>query len=240
MPQSAMVQSVLKALDIVQLAAESQDGMRLNEIADALGMKKTTAHNLIRTLRARGYLEKDAANRFFPGPALTALAATRQRSALLTAAAAEMRKLQKTFPQAVLTFSELTPGSIQTRLRMSPDRPGEMQYPRERIVMPYISPTAICLQATSANAGMFEQNYSFAEFGAGYWGSIDKFLEARKQVHSCGYYLRENENRRLAVAFAVPENFALGFSASDFRPDIMDQIKLAADGFKTALAAAKS
>ncbi len=231
MAQSSMVQSVLKALDILQLAGESRNGMRLNEIAEALDMKKTTAHNLIRSLRARGFLEKDAANRFSPGPALATLAATRHRNSMLTAATAEFRELNRRFPRAVLTLSELTPSSIQTRLRMSPDRPGELQYPRERVVMPYVTPTAIVLQATGSNAGAFEHNYSFEEYGIGQWKKLEDFLEIKRRVHECGYSMRDHGDGRLAVAFAIPENFALGFSVDQYSDELFEQIKQAAAEF---------
>ena len=117
-----MVQSLLKAIDILRLIAGSENGMRLNEIAEAFDMKKTTVHNLIRTLRARGFLEKDSANRFIPGPAVQELASMRIRSRMLACAGAELRKLSRRFPEAVLTFSEITPSTVICRLRMSPDR----------------------------------------------------------------------------------------------------------------------
>lgn len=74
MPRSDMVQSLLKALDLLRAVAESPDGLRLNELAERFSMSKSTVHNLLRTLRARGFLEQDAAGRWSTGPAVQELA----------------------------------------------------------------------------------------------------------------------------------------------------------------------
>ena len=64
MPHSELVQSLLKSLDLLKLISLKNSGVRLNELAAETGIKKTTLHNLLRTLCARGFLVKDNANRF--------------------------------------------------------------------------------------------------------------------------------------------------------------------------------
>ena len=56
MPNSDLVNSVVKALDILQFVSDRPEGVRLGEIVDAFGLKRPTAYNLVRTLRARHYL----------------------------------------------------------------------------------------------------------------------------------------------------------------------------------------
>ena len=46
MPGSLPVQSVFRALEILELVAKNVDGMTLDEIASRTGLNKTTAHNL--------------------------------------------------------------------------------------------------------------------------------------------------------------------------------------------------
>ena len=157
MPNSDMVQSVLKALDILRAATEAPNGVRLNELAEAMDLKKSTAHNLIRTLCARGFLVKDSANRFLPGVAIQELARLSRTNIALNEATKQLRLLRKAFPKATLTFSELAPNAIHCRLRMSADRPGEVQHPLECLYTPYVSATAVCLQATGSNASEFER-----------------------------------------------------------------------------------
>ena len=50
------VQSVARALGIVDMVAESSSGLTLTEIAKATGVSKSAAHSLIRTLVDWGYL----------------------------------------------------------------------------------------------------------------------------------------------------------------------------------------
>ena len=59
MANSDLVQSLLRGLDIVELLAAHPEGMRLNDLADATGLKKPTAHNLLRTLCARDFVAQD-------------------------------------------------------------------------------------------------------------------------------------------------------------------------------------
>jgi IclR family acetate operon transcriptional repressor len=54
------VQSVARALSIVDLVAESSIGLTLTEIAKAIGVSKSAAHSLIRTLVDSGYLREPA------------------------------------------------------------------------------------------------------------------------------------------------------------------------------------
>ena len=52
------VQSVARALGIVDMVAESSSGLTLTEIAKATGVSKSAAHSLIRTLVDWGYLRE--------------------------------------------------------------------------------------------------------------------------------------------------------------------------------------
>lgn len=211
MPNSDMVQSVLKALDILRLTAASPRGMRLNEIAEALGMKTSTAHNLIRTLCARGFLCKDSASRFHPGNAIQELSSLSSRNQVMVEAAALLRQLHDAYPLATITFSEMTTGAIRCRLRMSPDRPGELQQPMDYVFQPYVSPTALCLQATAVNAPEYEQLFPFADFGTATWNTSENFTRQKDQVRQQGYALRR-KNDATAIAFAIPEKYVLGLS----------------------------
>ncbi len=52
------VQSVERALDIIEVLAVEPEGLGVTEIAGRLNLHKSTAHRLISTLAGRGYLEK--------------------------------------------------------------------------------------------------------------------------------------------------------------------------------------
>ena len=69
------MQSVERALRLVDRAAESApDGLSLNQAAQALGVAKSTAFNLLKTLVAHGYLrEERPGHRYFLGMSLMRL-----------------------------------------------------------------------------------------------------------------------------------------------------------------------
>jgi DNA-binding IclR family transcriptional regulator len=234
MANSDMVQSVLKALDILRAATQAPNGVRLNELCEALDLKKSTAHNLMRTLCARGFLVKDSANRFLPGVAIQELARLRRSNMVINAASKQIRLLRKAFPRATLTFSELAPNAIHCRLRMSADRPGELQHPLEYLFAPYVTATAVCLQATGNNAAEFERHFPFQEHGIARWESYESFLDEKERVRKNGYAVNQYI-KQFAIAFAAPENFAIGFSMEAPPADFFHRLQSHIERFRAAL-----
>ncbi|HEU4963377.1 MAG TPA: IclR family transcriptional regulator [Bacilli bacterium] len=53
------VQSVDRALLIIDLLAEHRDGLGITELGSLLGVAKSTAHRLISSLKAKGYVKQD-------------------------------------------------------------------------------------------------------------------------------------------------------------------------------------
>lgn len=54
------VQSINRALDIIEVLSDHQEGLGVTEIAELVGLHKSTAHRIITTLAARGYAGKTA------------------------------------------------------------------------------------------------------------------------------------------------------------------------------------
>jgi IclR family transcriptional regulator, KDG regulon repressor len=53
-----LVQSVDRAITILETLAKDKDGCRITELANATGLHKSTIHRLLGTLMSRGYVEK--------------------------------------------------------------------------------------------------------------------------------------------------------------------------------------
>jgi IclR family transcriptional regulator, pca regulon regulatory protein len=58
------VKSTARVLDILELLARSESPMALKDLASILALPKSSAHALLRTLQARGYVERDAVDRY--------------------------------------------------------------------------------------------------------------------------------------------------------------------------------
>ena len=214
MPGSELVQSLLRGLELLQIAAAAPDGLTLSEIAEKAKLQKSTAYNLLRTLCAKGFLEKDSSGRFRTGIALTALVSGGRNAALLERAAAAMQIMQQKFPEDVLIFTELENGIAQVRLRCSPDRPGELQWWNNRHFPPYLSVTALALQAANPDQQeLIEQRYPFEEYGEAVWGDSRNFKEELALIARQGFCWKQKP-RQWAAAFIMPGGFVLGCSFS--------------------------
>jgi DNA-binding IclR family transcriptional regulator len=53
-----MINSVLKAIDILESFSREEPSLSLGEISERLKLPKSTTHNLLKTLVSRGYIEK--------------------------------------------------------------------------------------------------------------------------------------------------------------------------------------
>jgi DNA-binding IclR family transcriptional regulator len=67
------VKSASRALDIFELLAGETHGLTVSEIGDRLGLARSSAHGLVRTLHARGYLNEDGRHRYRLGARLIQL-----------------------------------------------------------------------------------------------------------------------------------------------------------------------
>ncbi len=71
-----MIQSVLKAIDILSAFGTSTPRLTLAELSDRLGMPKGTVHNLLATLISRGFIEKTHEGEYALGTTIVALTQT--------------------------------------------------------------------------------------------------------------------------------------------------------------------
>ena len=210
MPKSDMVQSLLKALDILDLVSASVDGIRLNEVVDALDLRKSTAHNLMRTLMSRGYLEQDLNHRVLMGGAVQELWLRRERMAVFQRAEQVVRHLHSLHPAGTVNFCELIGSEISCRMRMSADCPGLLRRPRTHVLNPYASASGLCLQAFNANyRERMDALHPLDESSQHFWKSFQEFTDARKRAVNTGVAVIR-AGMRLRIAAPVSDVFSIG------------------------------
>lgn len=212
MPNSELVQALLRGLDILQLISSNPEGMRLNEIVVKTGLKKPTAHNLLRTLIARNFAVKTSLNRFAAGPALLTIVASQQQSQRNKRIERALISLQKFFSDHIITISTISGGEVKCLKRLIPEAPGAIHQPAEQIFMPYTSISAIAFQAANPkHAEELETRYPFDEFGVGKWGTAEQFAKFKNETLQKGY-CDQKFSDRYSIAFIMPEEFILGLS----------------------------
>lgn len=232
MANSDLVQSLLRGLDLIELLAAHPEGVHLNDLAEAVGLKKPTAHNLLRTLCAREFAAKDDSGRYVAGSALVAAADRVKSSRRVGLAEAALLEIAGRFPGHVLTVATLAPTSVKCELRVSPDMPGVVQHPVGRDFAPYSSVSAIVLQsANPQEARRLEALYPFDEYGVGIWGKQSAFAEVRAKVLR-EHFLMSERNGHVALAFVMPGCRSLGFSFHRDREFSLEPYRTAATDFR--------
>ena len=105
-----MIQSVLKAIDIMDLFSPEQPYLTLGQISERLSMPKSTTHNLIATLTSRGFMEKVNDDYYALGTAIISLSqAVRVNAELRDRAAPLLRELADVVKESVyLTYFDGT------------------------------------------------------------------------------------------------------------------------------------
>lgn len=117
--QRTTVQSVLRALDIVEVLANANRPLRLQEIADSVGLKAPTCHHLLNSLVARDFATRLPRPRSYSlGPRIAQLARqNRSRFDIVQAAQVHMAALvQKTAASVCLATLEETRLELVTEL----------------------------------------------------------------------------------------------------------------------------
>jgi DNA-binding IclR family transcriptional regulator len=200
-----LVGSLVKGLDILDVVARAPDGLRLKDIADEMGLKTTTAYNLVRTLHAIGYLHKNPKGHYALGPKIAQLMDAQAGRHLLLQAEESMRELSQALPQATLTFAEAAGTLIVVRLRISPDQPRRMQRPRSRTAAPYSSATGLLFLAFG-DAEWTEElrlEHPFHEHASRLWSDPARLRDYLAEVRATGVAVPPFPHQE-ALRMAIP------------------------------------
>ena len=213
MPGKELVQSLVRAMDILECVSKERSGCRLADVSGELGLNATTAYNLMRTLTERGYLCKAGSNRYRLGPAFRELAQNEMRGRLVTAAERELPHILRELPESVSELAELCGSVIRIVLRISPDR-GTVTAPLALQLPVYTSATGLCFLMQSEYAPDLLDGWSFEEYGLSRWGTterLEKFLQScREQGH---VRIDLDGKRSVGLAEPVGENMVLNIRA---------------------------
>jgi len=97
-----MIQVIKRTFDIIKLLSEEKE-MGLKDIAEKVGIKKTTACNILKTLVDLGYLKKGDNSSYLLGKGLASIASGDiEKNNILNVAEREIEKLSEKIKEAVL------------------------------------------------------------------------------------------------------------------------------------------
>ncbi|MDD5482079.1 MAG: helix-turn-helix domain-containing protein [Kiritimatiellae bacterium] len=226
MANSNLIQSVQRCLDILIEVGGHDRGITLRDLAVHMKLKTPTTHNLVRTLKSKGFIQQQPGARYVLGPALFELTFQHQESLLTAKAEKTVRSLFHDMNQkATITFTEVIGGEIQTSLRMSPDQPAIVQKPRRQILNPYASATAVIFHAYASEEekSVLQERYPFQEYAGMLAPAPGRFADLVKQTREQGYAVAHiaGQNRFAVAAPALSQSHELLaiLGLSLFNPD---------------------
>lgn len=211
MPGTELVQSVERALDILELVADSENGLRLNEIATRINLKNSTVHNLIRTLAAKGFLEKDENNVYTAGEKLLNVSEHSADRNFQVKLASLIAGIASELGNATVVIAEMNGSDIKIKFRMSPEQAGIIQKPEHFSMCPYSSISGLLFLALSDKKESIMKNYPFYEYGAHIWKTEENLFSHLEKIKGKGFsseWDTEKEGYRIAVP--VTKDFAVG------------------------------
>jgi DNA-binding IclR family transcriptional regulator len=184
-----MVQAVVRASKILKLVAESSDGLRLYELADLMGLKRTTVFNLADTLVEEELLTRDQDTRYLIGPAVGKLYRSGGEKRLYQNLEIELTNFYRKFPEATLVLTELGNNDIRALLYMPRDCDGKPQYPADMTLNPYFTVCGLIFFAFAPDddLGGLRVRHPFEFRGLEGWGSFERFQEAVRLTRDNGY-----------------------------------------------------
>lgn len=216
MPSSDLVQALSRGLMVIELIANAEGGMTLQQLCQELDLKPATVHNLLRTLMSRGYIEKkQKPTVYILGPALIQLVDMYRGRELQRRVGKAMGLIFAKFPNSRVTYSETMGGEVFLKLRISPERPGLLERPWNSVMLPYTSASVLLFQAfwNPNERTSYSKRYPFDEYGAHIWQTSELFEQFLSQVRSSGVSappIDRNGLLRVAVPVIGPGNEIVG------------------------------
>lgn len=221
MANNDLVQSLSRGIEILEMLSDSNDGLRLNEIAERLSVKPPTAHNLLRTLISKDFVRKTPNNLHLLGQAACSLGAQKREETFIKRIKAEMNELARKLPGRTITFCELSGGKVKARFRIHFENPEEIQEPNDMFLHLYANASGLLFQALAESEEKLldlREEAPFYEHGAHLWKSPSKlngFLEGvRKKGYACPPFEGQDFYRLAAPIFDKKGNLAGAIGSS--------------------------
>ncbi len=204
MPGNEPVQSLIRGLDILLFVAQGKDGQRLSDLSEKMGLNPSTVHNLVKSLRLKGFVEKCADGRLRTGAVFRELMKASSASGLHGKVESEMKSIAGKFGNAVLTFSEISNSDISVILRMSPDMPGIVQHSSATRFHLYYNVSALVHLAFGDPdvISWLRLSHPFIEEGLTYWKDEESLMKYLQKTRERGYAISifsEKDVLRIAV-----------------------------------------
>lgn len=210
MANSDYIQSVVKATEMLKIVGESENGMKLARIAEAMGQKLPAAHHLSRTLIGCGFLEKSEDNVLMLGRELIQLADKARDDLFLDVSSGELSRIYNLFPHCVVVLAELKAPRVDLALRISYDRPNVIQKEQGQVFNIYVNAVALVSLAfvSIEERELMMDKQPFSEYGAHLWknrAGLEAYLDKIKSEGIAVCPFDQEVSLRMAAPITLPD-----------------------------------
>lgn len=187
--QPKRIQSLQHAMTIVEAIAASDDGLRLLDLAQQVGMSSSAVHHIVDTLAAGGWLVRaEQPIRYRLGPVMVGLAGRQlrhQRTVIIDAAMLEL--LQRSGADSI-SLCEATGHELLLTRAAHADRPDEVTPVSGSVLQPYTSAASLVHLAywPAERTQTFREQRPFEVHAGAMWSSRAGFDAALARARSEG------------------------------------------------------
>jgi len=175
MPNYDLLQSVGRALDILELVGNSKVGMSRRVVVNITHLSNTTAFNMLRALVAKGFLVKRRNPiRYYPGPVLINFCRAQRDYELFQRAKPVLMNLANSLIGEA-RLGECVGLRMLSMLMVSAGQMGVMQPHLPHHMMPYGIGSVFQAYWDKQQQAEYEKSFPFARYGKKKWGSREIF-----------------------------------------------------------------
>jgi DNA-binding IclR family transcriptional regulator len=172
-----MVQAISRALKIVRLVSESENGLRLYELADIMELKRTTVYNLAATLVKEGMLVKMSDCSYQLGSLLEELASKQGQKSMKLNLEKKLLDLHKIYPESSIIYSEAKCNDIRVKIYIPSGVGAKVQNAVNMQINPYNTVCGLFYFGLLPDDILQEikRKYPFEYWGMDYWKGTQFF-----------------------------------------------------------------
>lgn len=201
------VQTLDRALNVLELLAVQKNGMGVTEIGQQVGLHKSTVHRLLGALASRGYVEKDAETGMYKiGLKVVEIASLHLNSIeLKTEASPYLHTLAAISTQPV-HLATLMDGEVVYIEKVDTVTSIRMYSHIGRRVPAHCSGVGRALYLDYSDAELMEifKNYDFTAYTPNTATNLGKFIQRMGQARKLGYVIDDEEHEPGIRCIAAP------------------------------------
>jgi len=245
---------VIRTLDTLTLIGESQHGLSLTQISEALGYPLATTHRILKVLTDQEFVRRDPVSlEYFSGRRLNRIASLARRETLAAVAAVNLKSLSERFNETVM-ITQLIDGRALCVALAESRRPLHLSVSVGQAVPLHAAASARVLYSDLSDDEVRSllASHEFIRLMPGTPSNVDEVIAHLENIRKYGYDVCDNEFDVDVWAVSAPIRDSDGdiiagltlttpqerSESEQLRHEIIDAVLTTADDIGTAMGAA--